>query len=221
MPDIPEWEESVRLINEKEMLGFYVTGHPLDRYRKELKSYSTVNSATIANRRDQEEVTIGGLVSKLKLTQTKKNNERMAIITVEDPEGTLDMLVFPRAYKEIGTLLVKDAILFFKGNVDKKEGTPKLLVNEVTTIHEAHKKFTRSVHVRLAVNGGSEGEKLKNLQEILTQYHGSTPVYLEFIDENNARSQMLVDRSLFVAPSENLVQSLQKAFGEEAIRLGI
>ena len=106
---------------EKEVLGFYVTGHPLDRYRKEIKSYSTVNTVTIANRRDQEEVTIGGLVNKLKLTQTKKNNERMAILTLEDPEGTIDMLVFPRAYKEIGSLLVKDAILFFKGKVIKQE----------------------------------------------------------------------------------------------------
>ena len=222
MPDIPEWDENTRLTYEKEMLGFYVTGHPLDRYRKEIRSYSTVNSVTIANRRDQEEVTIGGLVSKLKLTQTKKNNERMAIITVDDPEGSLDMLIFPRTYKECGHLLAKDAILFFKGAVDKKEGTPKLLVNEITAMKDSHKKFTRSVHIRLAASGGEgQAETLKNLQGILTQHRGSTPVYLEFLGENNARQQLLVDRSLFVAPSEDLVQTLQKTFGEGAVQLGI
>lgn len=220
LPNIPEWPDSVLLTHEKEMLGFYVTGHPLHRYKTELKSYSTVNSETIAKRRDQEEVVIGGLVNKLKLTQTKKNNERMAIVTLEDLEGPLDMLVFPRAYKEYGTLLVKDAILFFKGNVDKKEQTPKLLVNEIVPMTEAHKKFTKSVHVRLVTSQTEDG-KMKLLQEVLAQHHGSTPVYLEFLDPNNVRSQMLVDRSLFVQPSEELVESLQKVLGEGTIRLGI
>ena len=218
VPNIPEWPDSVRLTYEKEMLGFYVTGHPLDRYKKELKSYSTVNTQTIAKRRDQEEVVIGGLVNKLKYTQTKKNNEKMAIVTLEDLGGSLDLLVFPRCFKEHGQHLQKDAILFFRGNVDNKEQTPKLLVNEITPLSEAHKKFTRSIHVRL-VTTGPEEEKMKNLQQILSQHPGSTPVYLEFLDQNNIRSQMLVDRSLFVQTNENLLASLQQALGEEAISL--
>lgn len=163
MPDIPEWPENVILSNEKEMLGFYVTGHPLHRYRKELKCYSTVNSTTINNRRDGEEVIIGGLVNKLKLTQTKKNNERMAILTLEDLEGTLDLLVFPKTYKDFGHLIAKDQIMFFKGNADKKEGTPKLLVSEITLMGDAHKKFTKSVFVRLAISQSGADEKMKSL----------------------------------------------------------
>ncbi len=218
LPDIPEWPDNVRLAYEKELLGFYVTGHPLERYRKELKSYSTINSTTAARRRDGEEVVIGGLVNKLKLTQTKKNNERMAIISIEDLEGSIEALVFPRAYKEYGQHLQKDAILFFKGSVDKKEQTPKLLVNEITPLAEAHKKFTKSIHVRIVTSSAQENT-LKSLQDILSQHPGSTPVYLEFLDNNNMRSQMLVDRKLFVLPNENLVYSLQQALGSEAISL--
>ena len=65
-------------------------------------------------RRDTEEITIGGLVNKLKFTQTKRNNEKMAIVTLEDLEGTVDLLVFPKTFKEYGHYLVKDAILFFR-----------------------------------------------------------------------------------------------------------
>ncbi len=173
---------------------------------------------TAVRRRDGEEVVIGGLVNKLKLTQTKKNNERMAIITIEDLEGSMEALIFPRAYKECGQHLQKDAILFFKGNIDKKEQTPKLLVNEITPLAEAHKKFTRSIHVRIVTSGAQENT-LKSLQDILSQHPGSTPVYLEFLDNNNMRSQMLVDRKLFVLPNENLVYSLQQALGSEAISL--
>jgi DNA polymerase III subunit alpha len=157
-------------------------------------------------------------VNKLKFTQTKKNNEKMAIVTLEDLEGSMDILVFPRTFKEHGHHLVKDAILFFKGNLDKKEQTPKLLANEITPLPEAHKKFTKSIHVRIVTSNAQE-QALKSLQEILAKYPGPTPVYLEFLDKNQVRSQMLVDRSLFVQPSENLVTSLSQALGDEAISL--
>src|SRR3989338_2120549 len=202
------------------MLGFYVTGHPLDRYKKELKSYSTVSTATIGLRRDGEEVIMGGLVSKLKLTQTKRTNEKMAIVTLEDLEGAMDLLVFPKTFKNYGHYLAKDAILFFRGHVDRKEQDPKLLVDEITPVAEGHKKFTRSIHVRLVTSGLQENI-LKELHEILSKYPGSIPVYLEFTDDSGSRSQMLVDRSLFVQPNEALVSSLQQSVGEESILLRI
>ncbi|MBI3315763.1 MAG: hypothetical protein HYZ87_02145 [Candidatus Omnitrophica bacterium] len=202
------------------MLGFYVTGHPLARYQKELKSYSTVTTSKTATRRDGEEVVIGGLVSKLKFTQTKRTNERMAIVTIEDLEGTIDALVFPKTFKEHGSHLAKDAILFFKGQLDRKEQDAKLLVNEIVPIHEVHKKFTRSIHVRL-LTLGLEDDKLKGLQDILSKYPGSVPVYLEFVEDNKIQSQMLVDRTLFVKPEESLVASLRQMLGEEAVSLKI
>ncbi len=220
IPSIPEWAENELLLNEKEMLGFYVTGHPLARYQRELKSYCTVSTATVGYRKDTEEVVVGGLVNKLKFTQTKRTNEKMAIVTLEDLEGTLDLLVFPKTFKDYGQYLAKDAILFFKGNVDNKEQTPKLLVSEITPVMEVHKKFTRSIHVKL-LTVGLEDSLLRSIQEILSQHPGNIPVYIEFADKGNARSQLLVDRSLFVRPNEKLVSSLQKILGEEAVSLKI
>ncbi|MBI4432437.1 MAG: DNA polymerase III subunit alpha [Candidatus Omnitrophica bacterium] len=223
VPQIPEWPESTLLLNEKEMLGFYVTGHPLDRYKKELKSYSTANTVTLVQRREGEEVMMGGIVQKLKFTQTKKTGEKMAIVTLEDLDGTIDLLIFPRAFKECGQHLVKDAILFFKGNVDKREDTPKLLVNDITPVADIHKKYTRSIHVRLvtADQGGTGEMMMKSLQETLAKHPGTIPVYIEFVGQDDSRSQLLVDRSLFVRPDESLVLSLQQILGEEAVSLKI
>jgi len=220
IPSIPEWQENEKLTFEKEMLGFYVTGHPLERYKKELKSYSTVSTATLGSRKDGEEIVIGGLVSKLKFTVTKRTSEKMAIVGLEDLGGAMDLLVFPKTFKEYGHYLVKDAILFFKGNLDKKEETPKLLVSEIVPVSDVHKKFTRSIYVRLAAPGLQE-ETLKKLQGILSQYPGSIPVYLEFAGKDNVRSQLLVDRSLFVQPNEALVNSLQEILGQESVSLKI
>jgi len=220
VPSIPEWPESERLLYEKEMLGFYVTGHPLERYRKELQSYSTASTGALLRRRDGEEIVIGGLVNKLKFTQTKRTNEKMAIVTLEDLEGTVDLLVFPKTFKEYGQHLVKDAILFFRGNLDKKEQDPKLLVSEITPVGDAHKKFMKSICVRLVAEGTQE-DVLKNIQGILSKYPGGIPVYLEFKDKNNASSRLLVDRSLYVQPNETLVASLRGMLGDEAVSLKI
>ena len=218
IPKIPEWPESEKLLYEKEMLGFYVTGHPLERYEKELKSYSTVSTGTLAQHKDGEEVVIGGLVNKLKFTQTKRTNEKMAIVGLEDLEGTLDLLVFPKTFKDYGQYLVKDAILFFKGNLDTKEQNAKLLVSEITPVAQIHGKLARSIHVRFLAEGLEEN-RLKVLQEILSKHPGSIPVYLEFLDPQKGNSQLLVDRSLFVRPNEKLVDSLREALGQEAIFL--
>ena len=217
-PETPEWPEHEKLLYEKEMLGFYVTGHPLVRYQKELKSYSTVTTSSAAQRPDGEDVIIGGLVSKLKLTQTKRTNEKMAIVTIEDLSGTMDALVFPKTYKEHGQYLVKDAILFFRGQLDRKEEVPKLLVNEITPVSFAHKRFVRSIFVRLATDGTDE-PKLKALQDVLAKFPGSIPVYLEFKDAQNVRSHLLVDRSLYVAPEEALFANLDRMLGEDAVSL--
>ena len=94
------------------------------------------------------------------------------------------------------------------------------MVSEITPVADVHKKFTRSVHVRL-VASGLEENTLKNVQGVLSQHPGNVPVYLEFVDKNNAKSQLLVDRSLFVKPSPTLVTSLQELVGSEAVSLRI
>ncbi len=216
VPIIPEWPEHEKLLNEKETLGFYVTGHPLARYQREIKSYSSGAILAVRQRRDGEEITVGGLVSKLKFTVTKKNAEKMAIVTVEDLEGSLEALVFPKVFKDYGHLLVKDAILFLKGRLDKREDDPKILVSEIIQLADARKKLTRALTIELAAQNTDEGA-LKNLQEVLSKYPGPTPVYLSFVAQDRSRSHMLVDRSLFVEPSDALINSLEKLVGSEAV----
>jgi DNA polymerase-3 subunit alpha len=218
LPDLPEWPENQLLLNEKEMLGYYVTGHPLTRYSRILKTYSSCSTSGLAKRRDGEEVTLGGLINKLKFTVTKKNSEKMAIVTLEDQEGSIDALVFPKTFKDYGQYLAPDAILFMKGKLDKKEQDPKLLVGEITPISEAPKKLTRSVKILLSENGHRD-ELLKGVQEVLQKHPGNIPVYLRFVGKDNRLAELLVDRGLFVSPSEEFLNSMETLVGANAVNL--
>ncbi|MCG3176476.1 MAG: DNA polymerase III subunit alpha [Candidatus Omnitrophica bacterium] len=220
VPNIPEWPDAERLKNEKDMIGFYVTGHPLDRYQKELKSYSSVNTQSILQRKQGDEVVIGGLITKLKITTTKKTMEKMAILSLEDLLGAVDVLVFPKTYKDTASAVSDDNIVFIRGVVDTKEQAPKLLANEITPLPEVHKKFTRAIFVRLPAQDTPE-DRLKGLQKVLSEHPGDTPVYLEFADGQQVRSQILVERRLFVKPCEQLVAALQGVVGDEAVTLRI
>jgi DNA polymerase-3 subunit alpha len=163
-------------------------------------------------------VTLGGLINKLKFTVTKKNSEKMAIVTLEDQEGSIDALVFPKTFKDYGQYLAQDAILFMKGKLDKKEQDPKLLVGEITPISEASKKLTRSVKISLAESDHRD-ELLKGVQQVLQKHPGNIPVYLRFVGKDNRLAELLVDRGLFVSPSEEFLNSIETLVGENAVNL--
>lgn len=221
VPQIPEWSVDQKLGYEKELLGFFVTGHPLDRYKKQFQQYSDVNCLTAGQRNDGEEVMVGALVNKLKLTVTKAKNERMAIVTLEDLEGSLEALVFPRVFAEFGRYLVKDATLFFKGRIDRKEETPKLIVKEIHSVSAIESRMTRGVFVKIPPEKASE-EHLQRVQGALSRYSGPTPVYLRFLgDQGNAGHDVIIDRSLFVQASPDLVKSLEDLLGQGAVQLQV
>ncbi len=220
IPDIPEWEEHEKLGYEKELLGFYVTGHPLERHRRAFQKYADTTTATIHQKRDQEEALIGALVNKLKVTTTRKTGERMAILTLEDLEGIIEALVFPRPFKDHGDLLAANAILFFRGRVDKREDEPKLIVEEIYTLETIQRRMTRSVVIDF--RQGTAGEEIfVRIQEVLSRFAGETPVYLHVVDSRGEVNDILVDRSLFVRPTEDLVSSVEHILGPGRIHLQV
>lgn len=220
IPNIPEWPENQLLAFEKQTLGFYVTGHPLARHDRLIKSYSNASSVTLAQKGDGVEVVMGGIIQKLKLTATKRTGEKMAIVGFEDLEGMTEAVIFPKTFKEYAKLIEKDAILFFKGRVDRREEEPKLVVNEVIPLEKAPQALTKSVHLSLSTVGLEE-EMLKRLHHLLSQYPGKIPVYLSFVDNQSKRVELIVDQTLFVKPSEPLVDSIEKVLGEGSVSLRV
>src|SRR5262249_5033107 len=116
LPDTPPWPESQVLAGEKEVLGFYLTGHPLRKYQSKLRDLGTIGSSNLANFGGQKDVAIGGIITSIKVSRSKKG-DLWASAVLEDLEGTVDLLFFPEAYKNYGEGLKQEAIVFVKGMV--------------------------------------------------------------------------------------------------------
>jgi len=214
-PDVPEWPQAQILTNEKSLLGFYLSGHPLDRYKTEVEKFADFTTANIKGARDGQDVRMIGLITSVKLTTTKKTNERMAIVGLEDIDGEMELVVFPSSYTQVASYLKENTVVVVKGKVSFRDGFPKMMANEMAGIDEVY-DLIKSVQVDLSHTGQIGFEKLK---EKLARFPGKVPVYLQVDTNNFKRVQILVGEELYVTPSEVLMEEIKVLVGENNFSL--
>lgn len=215
IPKIPEWHESQLLAFEKEMLGFYITGHPLAKYEKLIRAYSTCQVKDLGKRRMDEEVSVGGIISKLKFTITKAKSEKMAIMSIEDLTGEAEVLVFPKTFADTEKFIRKDAIVCVKGKINLREERPKIIANDIMPLEELQKKYTQAIIINL--NVGIDERELTKLKTVLESHPGTAPVYLHFKMADGKRFEISVEEKLKVEPSDSLTLDIEKLLGEGVV----
>jgi len=218
VPNIQEWPENQLLSYEKQMLGFYITKHPLARYERLLRNYTTCSTMELMNFQDGDEIFLGGIINKVKFTMTKKTGEKMAIIKLEDLKGIVEVLVFPRTFQNVGGLIRSDAIIFIKGRISLREQEPKLIADDITPLDEVKKKFTKSVSINI-VSAGLEKDTLDTVKGILSHYRGAIPVFLSIVTPDEKRIDIQASDDFRVQPNDNLIKDLEELLGEGTVSL--
>ncbi|MFC1667680.1 DNA polymerase III subunit alpha [Candidatus Omnitrophota bacterium] len=216
-PDIREWPESQLLNFEKEMLGFYITGHPLARYEKILREYSTANSNKLKDLTDGAKIRFGGIINKVKYTITRRTGEKMAIMMMEDLEGRVEVLAFPSSYKNVSKFIRPNSAVFVDGKLNLREERPKIIVENMVAIEDARKRFTQAISIDI-FSLGMENEIFEKLKNALKKYKGNTPVYLNVSSKKNGSYRILIDKDLFVTPTSEMVAELEELIGRDHIR---
>ncbi len=211
LPDILEWPQAQLLTNEKALLGFYLSGHPLERYKNEIEKFADFTTASIKNARDGKDARMIGLICAVKLTTTKKTNERMAIVGLEDADGAMEVVVFPSSYTQVASYLREGNVVVVKGKVSFRDGLPKMIVNEMAGIDEIY-DIIKSLHIDLSKVGKEGFERLKIK---LARFPGKVPVYIQVDTQNYKSVQILVSEDLFVSPSEVLMEELKALVGQD------
>ncbi len=217
IPDIPEWPENQLLAFEKQMLGFYIAGHPLARYSKILNNYATHSTQNLTNLLEGTEISIGGIIDKLK-TVTTKRNERMAIIGLEDLDGFVEVLIFPKTFSRCLKIIKMNSTIFVKGRINLRDKEPKIVADEIIPLTEVQKRYTNSIIINL-FTPGLEEESLAILKKILGRHPGKIPVFLGFRTPNNREVQLAVNPEYYSEPSDTLVSEIEALIGEGVVTL--
>lgn len=215
IPNLKEWPESQLLAFEKEMLGFYITGHPLAKFEKLLRVFSSHTTEDLKALREEQEVSVGGIISKAKHTLTKKKAEKMAIISLEDLKGEVETLIFPEVYKNVEYILKTDGIVIVKGKISLRDELPKIIASDVIPIEDARTRLTKSICIDVLPQGTDEG-LLTKLRLLLVRHQGEIPVFIK-INYSNNPTKILVERNYYVKPTDSFLDEVESLLGEGVV----
>ena len=177
MPDMEEWEDNLLLEMEKEVLGFYISGHPLDKHRKTIAKFANVNTITLQEMADGKMIRMGGIIKVLKTHKTKKG-DMMAFCTIEDRNASVEVVVFPNTYARFHPLLSQEQVVILEAEVQKKDNGIKLLADKIVPVEQAGDEWNNGILI--AVDADRFGaEVLTQLKPIVQRYPGDCTTCLK------------------------------------------
>ncbi|MBE3587682.1 MAG: DNA polymerase III subunit alpha [Thermoanaerobacteraceae bacterium] len=209
MPRVKKFNRSEMLSLEKEALGLYISGHPLEDYRQVLQEETSVAVAELSDGEQEGPVTVGGMLTGLKRIVTRRG-EPMAFGTLEDLTGNIEVVFFPRIYQQYGKFIQPDTVLLIRGNLNRNDESIKIIAEEVAPLN---RQARGSLYLQFQ---GATPALLTRVQQVLRSHPGSTPVYLYFPAEKKlARTS----RDYWTDLSSGVLHQLNQLLGPENVKL--
>lgn len=222
LPHVKELEEKERLYLEKEVLGMYVSGHPLSQYKDDIKKNTTINNAELNEIKDdyitylnlnEREVTMGGIVIN-KTIRTTKRNDLMAIIELEDLFGVIEVIVFPQVLQKYNTVIQEDKIIYIDGRLSIKEDeNAKLIAREIRDMNDSGNKDKPTLYLK--INSIENKELVNDLISVVTKFPGENDIY---IYAENIK-QVYKWNHIKVNINENLINKLEHILPKSNIKV--
>jgi len=213
LPELAPWPPPKLLQYEKEVLGLYVTDHPLSQYAERIHFYSTAHTHTLKDKGENAEVIMGGIITRVRFMVTKNGRgagSRMAMFTLEDLNGTVDGVIFPDALALYEDLMQVDRMVFLRGTVDFRREEPSIKVSAVYDMAQAEEHLTFAVNVKLS--GEALGsERLQKFKALCGSHKGKCPVYVEMVTEDKMR--VVLQTEAGVRPTLDFCRKLEALVG--------
>jgi len=212
--NLPEWPQHELLAHEKELLGFYVTGHPLTPFAPILEKYALTNTAKLAELPNRSLTRIGGLIAAVQNGVSKKSGKSYSMVTLEDLEGSVQILCLNENYDKYRELLTPNKAILVIGEVNTGDDRPKIFPQEIMPLEDAPRRFTRQVHLRLHT-AHLKPEQLESVRELVAAHPGKCPLLLCFMRPGGEVIFVDTNERFSVTPSQKLQQEADARFGEE------
>jgi DNA polymerase-3 subunit alpha len=215
LPEVPEWPELKKLAFEKEAIGFFLTGHPLEGVINDLQRVTDTEIEHLAKWAGGQSVRIGGLIQNFREHKSKKG-ERMAFAVLEDMTASVELVIFPSAFAQCGHLLGREEPMVILGRVQQEERGPKITVESIESLPDALVKYTRDVIIRVRAQQTSR-QHLELLKEMFYQHHGTCPVRLTLHFDGRGEVDVEILRDLKIRPSSEFFRQVEETLGYSAL----
>jgi DNA polymerase III subunit alpha len=217
-PDIPAWTEAERLAKEKEVLGFFISGHPLERFRQEVELFGSRTTATLGAWGEQQ-VSVAAVVTAVKRQISKKTGKEYARLVLEDFHGTAEAIVFPEAWAKLNQIIHPDSALLLTGGYsdrDRGEDQAPFIIETARPLEELKASGAVALSLRWRAPSGPPPAAVKEIAALCSAHPGPTPLYIEWSD-GNGEAVRLRSRRVRVAAEDDLVRALQELLGAESV----
>jgi DNA polymerase-3 subunit alpha len=229
LPDAPEWEEHTRLQNEKEVLGFFVSGHPMDKYREKLRNMKVVDTVTACEMKPEpqqfrrggpepNEISIAGVITGLKVAKSKKSGELYAQASLEDTVGKIELIAFPKDYEKLAEKLKIDVPVVIRGTLrGEEESAPKLAVSAIQALEDVKLKLPEALRIRVPLHS-PDARLLEKLMGLFTESPGRGKLLLDF-EEPGEFCAVLEPAKMMVAADRLFIDRVEELVGRGGVRV--
>ena len=217
-PDLPDMDPKEKIEWERKLLGFYVSGHPLDSYKEQLKACTPLYHLTAeGNQYDGRMVTIGGTISRIKGTMTKKG-QPMGYVTIEDYDGEVETVVFPSVWETVRPILAEDAAVAIRGRVQANERDVRVLAEEIIPLDKLRASAPSPAGVlHLYIDAAHDSNEVsQRLAGLFQKHHGKTPVIMHMM---RTGQEIHAAPKFYVNYSSEAERDFRMLLGERAVAL--
>jgi DNA polymerase-3 subunit alpha len=220
LPNVPDWDEHQRLAAEKEILGFFITGHPLEKYKDKLEDFralSTEDICALKSSTGKDEIYAGGVIANVRVLKSKKG-EFYAQGNFEDMLGSVDLFVFPEAFRRLQDKVKLEVPVLVRGGVRVEEGSnPKLTVSEIIPLEEAKPKLPRSLRIRIPLETATDST-VEALHRLFIERKGQSKVLFD-VERQGDFMVVMEAEGYNVQPDRNFIARVEELCGRGAVRV--
>jgi DNA polymerase III subunit alpha len=221
LPDVPDWDEHTRLAAEKEILGFFISGHPLEKYRDKLMDLQALNTEEISAMTNStgkdETITTAGMITNVRVLKSKRG-EFYAQATMEDMSGSIDMMVFPEAFKRIGEKVKLEVPVLIKAGVRIEEGAnPKIMAADIVPLEDAKIPLPRAIRIRIPLES-SALRTVDDLHALFLDRQGEAKVLFD-VERQGDFMVVLEADGYNVVPDRNFIARVEQLCGRGSVRI--
>jgi DNA polymerase III subunit alpha len=231
LPSVAEWDEHTRLQNEKEVLGFFVSGHPMDKYREKLRNMKVVDTATACEMKPepqvfrrgrseepQNQISIAGVITGLKVAKSKRSGEMYAQASLEDTVGKIELIAFPQSYEKLAEKLKIDVPVVVRGVLrGEEDSAPKLAISSIQALEDVKIKLPDSLRIKVPLHN-PDAALLEKLHAILVGAPGKGKLLLD-LEEPGEFCAVLEPHNCLVAADRLFIDQVEELVGRGGVRI--